>query len=267
MTPTGHTIHSKAGYRFADEGPRSGRGKGPILLLHGMLGDVGNWSHTIQHLGKEGYRVLVPILPVYAMPMSTSNVPGLVDFVIGFMDALGVSSATAAGNSLGGHIALMLSLRYPERVHTLVLSGASGIYEVDMGQSTMRRKDREYLRERAAVTFYDPMHATEELVDGVYQIVNDRARALRLIRMARSVKAENVRDDLHTIRVPTLLVWGRNDKITPPDVALTFKKLIPASELHWIDECGHAPMLERPAQFNEIILDFLRRMTTLEAVA
>ncbi|MFT5143890.1 MAG: 2-hydroxy-6-oxonona-2,4-dienedioate hydrolase [Rhodothermales bacterium] len=267
MTPNGYTIHSKEGYRFADEGPGPGRGKGPVLLLHGMLGEVSNWTHTIRHLEEDGYRVLVPVLPVYAMPTSKSNVPGLVDYVVGFLDALGVPSATFVGNSLGGHIAIKLALGYPERVHALVLSGASGLYELDMGQSSLRRKDREYLRERAAVTFYEPRHVTEEMVDDVYRIVNDRARALRLIRVARSVKAENVRDDLHTIGVPTLLVWGREDEITPPDVGLTFEKLIPASELHWIDACGHAPMLERPAQFNEIILDFLRRTNTLEAVA
>ena len=265
MTHTDYTIHSKAGFQYADEGPA--HGKGPVLLLHGMLGEVGNWEHTIGRLAAEGYRVLVPILPVYAMPVKETGVPRLAEYVAGFMDAIGVRSAITCGNSLGGHLALILAIRHSERVRALVLAGASGIYEVDMGQSIMRRKDREYLRERAAVTFYDPKHATEQLVDDVYDVVNDRGRALRLIRMARSVKAENVREDLHGIDVPTLLVWGREDEITPPDVAVTFNELIRGSELRWIDECGHAPMMERPEEFNEIVLEFLGRVTSYEAVA
>jgi pimeloyl-ACP methyl ester carboxylesterase len=265
MTHTDYTIHTKAGFRYADEGPS--HGKGPILLLHGMMGEVGNWEHTIGTLAQEGYRVLVPILPVYAMPMKQTHLPGLVDFVLSFMDEMGVGSAVVSGNSLGGHIALLLAIGHSDRVRALILAGASGIYEVDMGQSVMRRKDRDYLRERAAITFYDPKHATEQLVDDVYQTVNDRTRAVRLIKMARSVKAENVRDDLDAIEVPTLLVWGREDEITPPDVAITFNELIGTSELHWIDECGHAPMMERPGQFNEIVLDFLGRVTAYEAVA
>ncbi|NNE71575.1 MAG: alpha/beta fold hydrolase [Rhodothermales bacterium] len=265
MTNTDYTIHTTQGFRYADEGPS--HGKGPVVLLHGMMGEVGNWEHTIGSLSRAGFRVLVPILPVYALPMKQTHLPGLVSFVRSFMDALGLSSAVVSGNSLGGHIALMLAINHPERVRALVLTGASGIYEVDMGQGVMRRKDREFLRERAAITFYDPKHATKELVDEVYETVNNRMRAVRLIKMARSVKEENVRDDLGTIEVPTLLIWGREDEITPPDVAVTFNELISRSELHWIDECGHAPMLEKPDEFNEILLDFLGRVTAYEAVA
>lgn len=265
MTQTDYTIHTTNGFRYAAEGPS--HGKGPVVLLHGMMGEVGNWEHTIGSLSKAGFRVLVPILPVYALPMKQTHLPGLVEFVRSFMDTLGLSSAVISGNSLGGHIALLLAINHPERVRALVLTGASGIYEVDMGQGVMRRKDREYLRERTAITFFDPKHATDELIDEVYETVNNRTRAVRLIKMARSVKEENVRDSLDGIDVPTLLVWGREDEITPPGVAVTFNELIARSELHWIDECGHAPMMEQPARFNEILLDFLGRVTAYEAVA
>jgi pimeloyl-ACP methyl ester carboxylesterase len=232
-----------------------------------MLGDAGNWSGTVSALTGEGYRVIVPLLPVYELPMRQSNVPALVDHVAQFMAELGLDRAVVAGNSLGGHIALMLAISHGERVAALVLSGASGIYEVDMGSSTLRRKDKIYIRDVAATTFFDPRHATPELVDDVYEIVNDRLRALRLIRMARSVQAENVREDLEKLAMPTLLIWGREDGITPPDVANIFHEEIRNSELYWVEECGHAPMMEHPEIFNRIFLDFLGRVAVPTSVA
>jgi pimeloyl-ACP methyl ester carboxylesterase len=232
-----------------------------------MMGDLSNWTYTIGDLARHHYRVLVPVLPVYDMPMSQTSVSGLVDYVSSFLDALGIDRVVVAGNSLGGHIALLFALNYPESIEAMLLSGASGIYEVDMGTSTMRRQDREFIRSRAAVTFFDPAHATDDLVDEVFEIVNNRARALRLIKMARSVKAESVTEHLSSIEAPTLLIWGREDTITPPDVAYMFQRLIPQAELHFIDECGHAPMIEHPGLFNRYTLDFLRRAVGVPTLA
>jgi 2-hydroxy-6-oxonona-2,4-dienedioate hydrolase len=262
---TGYKVRTVDGFRYVDEG--GPEAKSPVLLLHGMLGEVGNWEHTIGALRDGGYRVLVPILPIYTQPLRSSNLAGLVEFVVRFLDSIRVKDAVTCGNSLGGHIALLLAIRHPSRVRALVLAGASGIYEVDMGQSVMRRRDREYLKERTAVTFFDPRHVTEELIDDVYRIVNDRSRALRLIRLARSVQAESLIGQLSAIRVPTQLIWGREDAITPPDVAETFKDMIADSELHWVERCGHTPMMEHPEEFNRLVLDFLARAAHFQAVA
>lgn len=244
------------GYRFIDEGPASDLP--PVLLLHGMLGNLDNWRPTVQSLAEHQYRVIVPLLPVYDMPLKETSVTGLVEYVRGLYDTLDLGPVVIGGNSLGGQVATLFTLKYPELVAALVLSGSSGIYEVEMGASTPRRQDRSYIRERAAVTFYDPVHATDDLVEEMYHVVNDRGRVMRLIRMARSTKQESVRDRLGKIGVPTLLVWGRDDRITPPDVAQEFRDLIPRSDLRFIDECGHAPMIERPEKFNEMLLAFLR---------
>lgn len=242
-------------YRYVEQGPATGRP--PVVLLHGMLGDLSNWTQTARALGGQGYRVLVPLLPVYDLPMKETSVPGLVAYLRGFVETMGLERIVLAGNSLGGQVAILYTLTYPDGVSALVLSGSSGIYEVEMGTSTPRRQDRNYIRERAALTFYDPAHATEALVEEMHELVNDRARVTRLIKMARSTKAESVADRLPDIRVPTLLIWGRNDLITPPDVAEAFQRSIPQAALHFIDRCGHAPMIEHPEVFNRLLLDFL----------
>jgi pimeloyl-ACP methyl ester carboxylesterase len=259
---TPYALHYVQDMAYLDEGPADA--ETPVVLLHGMLGDLSNWTTTIEALAARGHRVLVPALPVYGLPVRQTSVPGLTRYVRRFVDALGLPPAVLVGNSLGGHVALLYALDHPADVVALVLSGASGIYEVQMGTTTLRRRDRDFIRERAERTFFDPVHVTDDLVDKMLEIVNDRPRALRLIKMARSAERATVTDELDRLDMPTLLVWGCDDTITPPDVAETFRQRLPAAELHFIDECGHAPMIEHPARFNELMLAFLEKATRVE---
>lgn len=265
MSKPQYDIHELGAFRYIDEGPATDLPT--VVLLHGMLGNLSNWIDTVGDLADHGYRVIVPVLPVYALPMKQTSVQGLADYVHEFLSAIDVDTATLVGNSLGGQVAILYALSHPERVSAMVLSGSSGIYEAEMGTSTPRRRDREFIRERAAVTFYESRHVTDELVDEMVEIINDRACVARLIKMARSTKKETVGSRLPRIDVPTLLVWGRNDVITPPDVAEEFRERICNSELHFIDECGHAPMIEHPQTFNQIMLRFLRETIGTETVA
>lgn len=265
MLKSDFQVYEARGFRYVDEGPRSDLP--PVVLLHGMLGDLSNWTNTIDFLAERQYRVIVPMLPVYDLPIKETSVQGLADYVFDFLRAIDVEQAMLVGNSLGGQVALLFALDHPEYAAALVLSGSSGIYEVEMGTSTPRRRDREYIRERAALTFYDPAHATDDLVEEMFEIVNNRGQVARLIKMARSTKEETVRSRLVDIGAPTLLVWGRNDLITPPEVAEEFRDRIPQSELHFIDRCGHAPMIEQPDHFNRIMLNFLRERIGTETVA
>jgi pimeloyl-ACP methyl ester carboxylesterase len=260
-----YTVREKKEFRYVDEGPSTDIP--PVVLLHGMLGNLSNWSECIGSLADNHYRVLVPVLPVYDMPVKITSVQGLADYVSAFLSALDIRTATIVGNSLGGQVALLVALNQPQSVTALVLSGSSGLYEVEMGTSTPRRQDREYIRERAALTFYDPAHASDDLVEEMFELINDRSRVARLIKMARSTKSETVASRLDAIEAPTLLIWGRNDLITPPEVAREFLERIPNSELHFVDECGHAPMMEHPDAFNAIMLQFLREKVRLESVA
>ncbi|HET6567477.1 MAG TPA: alpha/beta fold hydrolase [Rhodothermales bacterium] len=255
MSGSSIQVRKASDYQYIDEGPRTA--SVPVVLLHGMLGDLSNWTDSVHALAASGYRVLVPVLPIYDLPLTMTSVGGLVEYVRGFLLQLGVGPAVLVGNSLGGHVALIYALRYPESIPAMILSGASGIYEVNIGSSTPRRQDRNFIRERAAVTFYDPVHVTEELVEDMFAIVNNRSRVMRLIKMARSTKSDTVTEHLESITTPTLLVWGQDDLITPPVVGYEFLERLPNATLYFLERCGHAPMIERPEEFNELMLDFL----------
>jgi pimeloyl-ACP methyl ester carboxylesterase len=259
MHETPFSVHETGDFQYNDEGPKDSP-LPPIVLLHGMLGDLSNWVDTVDTLSTNGYRVLAPIIPVYDFPISDTGVPRLTKHVRDFIGAMDLDSTILVGNSLGGHIALLFALEYTDFVDAMVLSGSSGIYETTMGTTFFKRQDREFIRERTEMTFYDPAHATEELVDEMFEIVNDRPRALRLLKIARSADEETVTERLSRLDMPTLLVWGQDDIITPPDVAEEFRDRMPNARLHFIDECGHAPMIEQPETFNQLTLEFLSEM-------
>ncbi|MFB6230842.1 MAG: alpha/beta fold hydrolase [Salinibacter sp.] len=260
MHETPFPIHETGDFRYNDEGPTDAP-LPPIVLLHGMLGDLSNWVDTIEALSEGGYRVLAPILPVYDFPLSETGVPRLTEHVRDFVDTLGFDTTILVGNSLGGHIALLHALNHAGDIHALILSGSSGVYETTMGSTFFRRQDRDFIRERTEMTFHDPAHATEELVDEMVEIVNDRPRAFRLLKIARSADEETVTEQLSKLDMPSLLVWGRNDIITPPEVAEEFRSRMPNARLEFIDECGHAPMIEHPDTFNELTLKFLAELS------
>ncbi|GAA4366665.1 alpha/beta hydrolase [Hymenobacter saemangeumensis] len=241
------------GYEYVDEG------QGPVLLLlHGLFGALSNWRDVVAEFSAD-YRVVIPLLPVYTMPLTQAGVPGLVSYVEGFVAACGLpSSFTVLGNSLGGHIALVYTLNNPQRVSRLVLTGSSGLFEDSMGGSFPKRGNYAYVKERVGYTFYDPTVATQELVDEVFNVTNSNAKCLRIIAIARSAQRHNLGKELSKISVPVLLVWGLNDTITPPPVAHEFMRLLPRAELRFLDHCCHAPMMERPAAFNNCLRRFLR---------
>lgn len=241
------------GYEFVDEG------QGPVLLLlHGLFGALSNWQDVVSEFATD-HRVIIPLLPVYEMPLSQAGVPGLVAYVEGFIAAIGLpSNFTLLGNSLGGHVALVYTLKNPARVNRLVLTGSSGLFENSMGASFPKRGNYAYVQERVGFTFYDPTLATQELVDEVFNVTNSNAKCLRMIAIARSAQRHNLSKELTKITVPVLLVWGLNDTITPPSVAHEFARLLPQAELRFLDHCCHAPMMERPAGFNAYLRRFLR---------
>jgi len=238
-------------YRFVDEG------QGPVLLLlHGLFGALSNWEGVVSRFS-QNFRVVIPMLPIYEMPVREAGLEGLRKFLESFLDAKQITDMTIMGNSLGGHIGLLYTLANGSKVKKLILTGSSGLFEDSMGGSYPKRGNYQYIQERVAYTFYRPEVATKELVDEVFEITNSIPKCLRIVAIAKSAQRNNLADEIPNIKVPTLLVWGLNDTITPPMVAHEFNRLIPNSELRFIDQCGHAPMMEHPEKFNELVEDFL----------
>jgi pimeloyl-ACP methyl ester carboxylesterase len=229
-------------------------GEGPaIIVLHGLMGTLSNFEDTFNHFSKNGYNVLIPELPLYSLPLLKTNVKNLAGFLKDFMEHKKLDSAILLGNSLGGHIALYFTKNYQEKVTALVLTGSSGLYEKAMGDSFPKRGSYEYIEEKTKGVFYDPAIGTKEMVDDVFKLVNDRSSVIRTLAIAKSAIRHNMSADLPEMKIPTCIIWGKQDTVTPPEVADDFHKLLPNSNLFWIDKCGHAAMMERPEQFNSIL--------------
>lgn len=238
----------------------------PLILLHGLFGALSNFEDLIEYF-RQHYKVVVPMLPLFDLDLLHTSVGGLQKFVHKFIENRNYQGVHLLGNSLGGHVALVHVLKHPERIKSLILTGSSGLFENGMGDTYPKRGDYEYIKKKTELTFFDPQTATKELVDEVYEIVNNRIKAIKIIALAKSAIRNNLGEELNQIKQPTLLVWGNNDSITPPFVGREFQRLIPNSELHFIDKCGHAPMMEVPAEFNQILHKFLTKLNQPAAVA
>lgn len=248
-----YEIKQQDKFKYLEEGEGE-----PLLLLHGLFGALSNFADLVEYFKKD-HKVIVPLLPLFELDLFSTSVGGLQKHVQKFIEARGYNNINLLGNSLGGHVALLHVLKNPEKIKTLTLTGSSGLFENGMGDSYPKRGDKEYIRKKTEITFYDPAMATTELVDEVFEITNNRIKVIKIIALAKSAIRNNLGEELNQIKQPTLLVWGNNDTITPPFVGKEFNKLIPNSELHFIDKCGHAPMMEVPQEFNKILSEFLSK--------
>jgi 2-hydroxy-6-oxonona-2,4-dienedioate hydrolase len=250
-----HEIKQTGKFKYIEEGEGE-----PLLLLHGLFGALSNFEALINHFTATN-KVIVPMLPLYDLDLLHTSIGGLEKYLHKFIETKDYKNINLLGNSLGGHVALVHVLRHPERTRSLILTGSSGLFENGMGDTYPKRGDYEYIKKKTEITFYDPKTASKELVDEVYEIVNMRLKAIKIIALAKSAIRNNLGEELSQIKKPTLLIWGNNDTITPPFVAREFNRLIPNSELHFIDKCGHAPMMEVPDEFNKILEMFLQKLS------
>jgi pimeloyl-ACP methyl ester carboxylesterase len=248
-----YTIKQKDKFKYVEEGQGE-----PLILLHGLFGALSNFTDLIEYF-RPKYKVVVPMLPLFELDIFHTTVGGLEKFVYRFIESMNYNNIHLLGNSLGGHVALVHVLKHPERIKSLILTGSSGLFENGMGDTYPKRGDYEYIRKKTEMTFYDPATATKDLVDEVFEITNNRIKVIKIISLAKSAIRNNLGEELNQIKQPTLLIWGNNDIITPPFVAREFNKMIPNSELYFLDKCGHAPMMEVPYEFNVILEKFLTK--------
>jgi pimeloyl-ACP methyl ester carboxylesterase len=217
------------------------------------MGGLGNFEGFISYFPIIGYQIFMPELPVYTASLLDTNVKYFAKFINNFIKFLKLDKVILVGNSLGGHVGLLHAKLFPEFTKALVLTGSSGLYENAMGDTYPKRGDYEFIKKKTQDVFYSAKTATKEIVDEIFEVVNDRKKVIKILAMAKSAIRHNMSKDLPKIKVSTALIWGKDDIVTPPEVANEFNKLLPNSKLFWIKKCGHAPMMEHPKEFNNIV--------------
>ena len=247
-----HRLKKEKNFNYIEVGEGT-----PIIVLHGLMGGLSNFNAVTDYFSERGYKVLIPELPIYTMSLLKTNVKHFSKYLHDFIVFKGYDKVILLGNSLGGHIGLYMTKLHPEMVSALIITGSSGLYESAMGGGYTKRGDYEVIKKKAQDVFYDPEVATKEIVDEVYETVNDRNKLVKTLAIAKSAIRHNMAKDLPNMNLPVCIIWGKNDIVTPPEVAEEFHELLPDSDLYWIDKCGHAAMMEHPNQFNEILEDWL----------
>jgi len=230
-----------------------------LVFLHGLLGINEHWDVVIDHLDGRArcVRMQAPLLELRGADCS---VEGSTRIIQQALKQHVPEPAILVGNSLGGHIAMRIALDTPERVRGLVLAGSSGLFERTFEKDVQHRPSRDWIERKIRELFDDGRKAPEEAIDRAYEELSDRQAARALVRLSKSAKNDHMGERMSGIQAPTLLVWGRQDIVTPPRVAEEFYNLIPDARLHWIDRCGHAPMLERPREFADALTLFLEEL-------
>lgn len=255
--------------RAGEEGPA-------ILLLHGLGASLESWYFTIDALGKRA-RVFAPDIVYFgksAKPERDPQHADFVDFTFHFMDVFGIDRAILVGNSMGGAIAAKAAMQYPERVPGLVLVDSAGFGR----ELAWWLKLRTLIDVRPRGTpppwlaqiglraiFDDPSRIADDVLDLLVNIEQDD-ESLRTARRVLNIGVDwrglkpfllqEIRDAAHLIQAPTLVVWGKQDRVVPVQHAFTARKLIPNARVHLFDNCGHTPQLEYPAQFNSLLEAF-----------
>tara|TARA_B100000073_G_scaffold341724_1_gene343519 strand:- start:585 stop:1349 length:765 start_codon:yes stop_codon:yes gene_type:complete len=249
------TVIKEDKYRYIE----SGEGQA-IIILHGLMGGLSNFKTVYDFFPLKGFKVIIPELPIYSMSISDTTLKSLSEFLYEFIAFKGLKNVILLGNSMGGHIGLLFAKKHPELLDGLIITGSSGLYENNMGDKYPNRENYNWIKSKTEEVFFDSKIATKELVDEVFDTVNDRNKLIRTLALAKSAIRHNMANDLPKMKIPTAIIWGNQDTVTPPDVAKEFHKLLPNSNLYWIDKCGHVPMMEHPQEFNKIMHKWLTNL-------
>ena len=247
-----HQLKEEGKFKYLEIGEGT-----PMIILHGLMGGLSNFDNVAQFFPEKGYKVIIPELPLFELPLLKTNVNSFAKYLKKFIAHKKLDKVILLGNSLGGHIGLLYTKQYPQNVKALVITGSSGLYESAMGESYPKRGDRNYIKTKTENVFYDPAIATPELVDEVFETVNDRVKLIRTLAIAKSAIRHNMGKDLPKMNTPTCIIWGENDSVTPPEVGEEFHEKLPDSDLFWVKKCGHAAMMEHPDTFNEFLIAWL----------
>jgi len=237
-------------------------GEGPetVVFLHGLFGTPDHWRIVMNGIA-DRYRVIAPQMPVDPAPgrrqRGIREISDLSEMVARMIEQKQLDSFVLCGNSLGGLVALDLCISRPDFAKGLVLAGSAGLFERSPIRGLNSRPSREFIRSTISGILYNHDLVTEELVDEWHGALTNRDYARFVLRISRATRDRSVEDELADLRVPTLIIWGKNDEITPPSTAYEFHRRIEGAKLEFIDNCGHAPSWEQPEEFARLLAGFL----------
>ncbi|GJQ28697.1 MAG: alpha/beta hydrolase [Phycisphaerae bacterium] len=233
----------------------TGQGR-PVVFLHGLVGLNDHWEDVVQRIAHRCRCVLLQ-LPLLDLKDDDCSIDGATALTARFLDRFRTEKPVIVGNSFGGHVALRLAVEQPDLLGGLVLAGSSGLIEKSMVSDIQLRPSREWLTRKIGELFHDKAKMNPADVERAYLELNDRAHARAMVRLSRTARRNHLGDEMHRITCPTLIVWGKQDIVTPPEAATEMNARIRGSRLVWFEQCGHAPMIEAAEPFGEAMLAFL----------
>jgi len=231
----------------------------PVVFLHGLVGLNEHWEGVVERISHRCKCILFE-LPLLQLRGENCSIQGVTRLTARFLREEIPEPAVLVGNSFGGHVALRIALDHAREVRGLVLAGSSGMIEKSMVSDVQIRPSREWLERKIGELFFDQSRMREADVERAHRELSDRGCARAMVRLSRSARRDHLGERIRQIEAPTLLIWGREDIVTPPEAANQFNDTIPNARLVWFDRCGHAPMMECPDQFAQAMLEFVNEL-------
>jgi pimeloyl-ACP methyl ester carboxylesterase len=246
-------------------------GKGaPVVLLHGLGGDGSRWAPNIEPLAKDFHVFALDQIGFGQSdkPLANYHTGMLSEFLVGFLKAVNVPRASLVGNSMGAGVALYTAVHFPQVVDRIVLADGGG-YRTAAGAApaaptaeALRRRQiqnsvtREETREFFKILFHDKSLVTDKMVDE--QLAMRLRSAFTITKTQEAGERGTLTEqEVRTVKVPTLILWGKYDELANPAGADRLERAIPGSQKVIIDNCGHMPQLEKADEFNRLLRDFL----------
>ena len=242
-----------------------------VLFIHGLSGCKEEWEYSIPFFS-ENFNAIAIDLPGSGnsdKPDTNYTMDFYADAIKGFLEEMGIEKAVILGNSMGGLISQSFTLKYPEKVKKLVLVDSAGINPsgskspISLNMDAFQKQkgfSPAIIKMMKKMLFYKPSEETDKLIK---RAISDMEREdypaafNAILSSAENVIKADLSEKIGSINTPTLIVWGENDKLMGPKVAMKFNEKVACSELVIIDKCGHVPMLEKPVEFNKAVHDFI----------
>lgn len=236
-------------------------GSGPrVVFLHGLVGLNEHWEDVVSKIKHRAECVTLEV-PLLELRGEDCSLWSVVQMTTQFLHRDLDGPSVLVGNSFGGHVALRIAHSRPDLVSALILAGSSGLIERTMVKGAPVRPSKDWLEEKIGELFYDKSNMNPGDVQRAHTLLNERGGARAMVKLSKTARRDNMTDDLCDITCSTLLIWGKQDVVTPPSAGQGFTELMPNARIVWLDNCGHAPMLESPEPFAASVDGFLDELS------